>query len=192
MSTIARDQRALRFPTRFSLVAATNPCPVRRAAGAPAAARRRPRSLRARRLSGALLDRIDLLVAVERPTADELVAEPGDDLARTLSSGSRRRASASFSAPDASTPTSRRGALRDVAAELTRAPSAPCARSTSAARSARAAAIGCCASRGRSPTSDDCERIGRGHLLRAAAYRQDDPPAARRAAAVTGARACAR
>ena len=28
--TIARGQRALRFPTRFALVAATNPCPCGR------------------------------------------------------------------------------------------------------------------------------------------------------------------
>jgi magnesium chelatase family protein len=75
--SIVRGQRALRFPTRFMLVAATNPCPCgfagvddRCACGESDLRRHR------RRLSGPLLDRIDLLVAVARPTAEELAAGP--------------------------------------------------------------------------------------------------------------------
>ncbi|MGA2010431.1 MAG: YifB family Mg chelatase-like AAA ATPase [Solirubrobacteraceae bacterium] len=73
--TIVRGQRALRFPTAFMLVAATNPCPcgfagVDDRCGCADADLRRHR----RRLSGPLLDRIDLLVAVRRPADDELRA----------------------------------------------------------------------------------------------------------------------
>ena len=73
--TIVRGQRALRFPTRFMLVAATNPCPcgfagVDDRCGCGELDLRRHR----RRLSGPLLDRMDLLVAVQRPTEAELRA----------------------------------------------------------------------------------------------------------------------
>ncbi len=73
--TIVRGQRALVFPTRFMLVAATNPCPCGFAGmgdrcGCGEADLRRHR----RRLSGPLLDRMDLLVEVERPTGIELRA----------------------------------------------------------------------------------------------------------------------
>jgi magnesium chelatase family protein len=74
---IVRGQRTSVYPTRFMLVAATNPCPCgyagdeRRCACGPAdIARHR------RRLSGPLLDRLDLLVSVERPAADALTG-PG-------------------------------------------------------------------------------------------------------------------
>jgi magnesium chelatase family protein len=74
---IVRAQRALVFPTRFMLVAATNPCPcgfagVGDRCNCGEAEIRRHR----RRLSGPLLDRMDLLVAVERPTEQELRAGP--------------------------------------------------------------------------------------------------------------------
>jgi magnesium chelatase family protein len=81
--TIVRGQRALVFPTRFMLVAATNPCPCG-FAGVGDRCRCGEAELRRhrRRLSGPLLDRIDLLVAVERPTAAELAAPPLTDSAR--------------------------------------------------------------------------------------------------------------
>jgi magnesium chelatase family protein len=73
--TIVRGQRALAFPTRFMLVAATNPCPCgfaglgdRCTCGEPDLRRHR------RKLSGPLLDRMDLLVTVGRPTEQELLA----------------------------------------------------------------------------------------------------------------------
>jgi magnesium chelatase family protein len=80
--TIVRGQRALVFPTRFMLIAATNPCPCgfageddRCACGEPDLRRHQ------RRLSGPLIDRMDLLVNVRRPTEDELRAPPAIDSA---------------------------------------------------------------------------------------------------------------
>jgi magnesium chelatase family protein len=71
--TIVRGQRALQFPTRFMLIAATNPCPCgyagvedRCVCGESDLRRHR------RKLSGPLLDRMDLLVGVERPLERDL------------------------------------------------------------------------------------------------------------------------
>jgi magnesium chelatase family protein len=78
--TIVRGQRALVFPTRFMLVAATNPCPCGfagvddRCVCAETDLRRHRR-----RLSGPLLDRMDLLVTVERPSERDLRAAPSVD-----------------------------------------------------------------------------------------------------------------
>ena len=71
--TIVRGQQVVAFPTRFMLVAASNPCPCGmgdEACRCTAADLARHR----RRLSGPLLDRIDILIRVERPTADALRA----------------------------------------------------------------------------------------------------------------------
>lgn len=80
--TIVRGQRALVFPTRFMLVAATNPCPCgfagvedRCVCGETDLRRHR------RRLSGPLLDRMDLLVTVGRPSERDLRAGPTIDSA---------------------------------------------------------------------------------------------------------------
>jgi magnesium chelatase family protein len=83
--TIVRGQRALQFPTRFMLVAATNPCPCgfagvdERCSCGEAELRRHHR-----RLSGPLLDRMDLLVDVRRPVDAELRAPPRVDSAAAL------------------------------------------------------------------------------------------------------------
>jgi magnesium chelatase family protein len=71
--TIVRAQRALVFPTRVMLVAATNPCPCGYA-GVDDRCTCSELELRRyqRRLSGPLLDRMDLLVSVERPDEREL------------------------------------------------------------------------------------------------------------------------
>jgi magnesium chelatase family protein len=66
--TIVRAQRVTVFPTRCTLVAASNPCPCGReeaacACSAADLARHR------RRLSGPLLDRIDVSLTVGRPSA---------------------------------------------------------------------------------------------------------------------------
>ena len=81
--TIVRGQRALVFPTRFMLVAATNPCPCgfagvgeRCRCGEPDLRRHQ------RRLSGPLLDRMDLLINVERPGEGELRGPPQTTSAR--------------------------------------------------------------------------------------------------------------
>jgi magnesium chelatase family protein len=74
---IVRGQRALVFPTRFMLIAATNPCPCGfagvedRCACGEADLRRHQR-----KLSGPLLDRMDLLVDVRRLAEHELRAPP--------------------------------------------------------------------------------------------------------------------
>ncbi len=66
-----RGQQVMAFPTRFMLVAASNPCPCglggTRCQCTPADLFRHRR-----RLSGPLLDRIDILMRVERPPAEAL------------------------------------------------------------------------------------------------------------------------
>lgn len=78
--TIVRGQRALVFPTRLMLVAATNPCPCGYA-GVGDRCRCTDFDVRRheRRLSGPLLDRMDMLVDVARPTEAELRSEPLTD-----------------------------------------------------------------------------------------------------------------
>ena len=76
-AVIVRGQHTCVFPTRFMLVAATNPCPC----GSLGAVERcncsdADLARHRRRLSGPLLDRLDLLVRMERPGAGELSAPP--------------------------------------------------------------------------------------------------------------------
>jgi magnesium chelatase family protein len=75
--TVVRAQYAMVLPTKFMLVAATNPCPCG-FAGAGNRCRCGEAELRRyrRRLSGPLLDRMDLLVAVQAPAERELRARP--------------------------------------------------------------------------------------------------------------------
>jgi magnesium chelatase family protein len=78
--SIARVGGRAVFPARFQLVAAMNLCPCG-ARGDPAAdCRCSPQRLAAFRdkLSRALLDRFDLVVAMPRPRAAELAAPPGE------------------------------------------------------------------------------------------------------------------
>src|SRR5689334_15774546 len=84
---IVRGQHALVFPTKFMLIAATNPCPCGFAGiddrcNCGEADIRRHR----RKLSGPLLDRMDLLVDVGRPSERELTSGP-----ITSSDSARRR-----------------------------------------------------------------------------------------------------
>jgi magnesium chelatase family protein len=73
---IVRSQRSIAFPTQCALVAASNPCPCGRD---EAACRCTAADLarHQRRLTGPLLDRIDLLVPVRRPPAHALRDEAG-------------------------------------------------------------------------------------------------------------------
>jgi len=73
--TIVRGQRAALLPTRFMLVAATNPCPCGRG-GTACECTTADHNRHRRRLSGPLLDRIDLHVRVERPDETALTAPP--------------------------------------------------------------------------------------------------------------------
>jgi magnesium chelatase family protein len=76
---LARARASASMPARFLLVAATNPCPC--GGGAPGSCEcddgARLRYLR--RLSGPLLDRFDLRVAVQRPDVDDLLAGGGGE-----------------------------------------------------------------------------------------------------------------
>jgi magnesium chelatase family protein len=92
--TIVRGQRALVFPTRFMLVSATNPCPCGYAGvGDRCSCSEVDIRRHQRRLSGPLLDRMDMHVDVQRPTGEDLLAEPVTDstAARELVTDARER-----------------------------------------------------------------------------------------------------
>jgi magnesium chelatase family protein len=96
--TVVRSAASVRFPARFALVAATNPCPCGWLGDGARACRCGPEDLRryARRLSGPLLDRIDLYVQVGRVAAGELAGpaagEPSAVVrARVLAARARQR-----------------------------------------------------------------------------------------------------
>ncbi len=93
--TIVRGQRALRLPTRFMLVAATNPCACGFAGIDDDRCTCSETELRRhrRRLSGPLLDRMDLVIDVQRPSAAELGGEPttSSALARERVAAARER-----------------------------------------------------------------------------------------------------
>jgi magnesium chelatase family protein len=92
--TIVRAQRALVFPTRFMLVGATNPCPCGYAGvGDRCSCSEVDIRRHQRRLSGPLLDRMDMHVDVQRPTGEDLLAEPVTDsaAARELVTEARER-----------------------------------------------------------------------------------------------------
>jgi magnesium chelatase family protein len=79
--TIVRSAAAIRLPARFALVAAANPCPCGYAGDAVVPCRCGPADLEryARRLSGPLLDRIDLTVQVDRVPPVELAGLEGGE-----------------------------------------------------------------------------------------------------------------
>lgn len=103
--TIARAARRAEFPARFQLVAAMNPCPCGHL-GSPLRACRCTPDQVARyqgRLSGPLLDRIDLHVQVAAlPTAELLRAPAGESSARVRerSNAARERALARQGKPN--------------------------------------------------------------------------------------------
>lgn len=76
--TITRSAGSVAYPAHFTLVAATNPCPCGWAGDARRACRCTPAMVDAyqRRLSGPLLDRIDLKVGVRRVPLEALASEP--------------------------------------------------------------------------------------------------------------------
>jgi magnesium chelatase family protein len=77
--TITRVRHSVKLPSRFLLVAASNPCPCGHGEDDPrcrcsAGAARRYRN----RISGALADRIDLSISVEQPSAAALGGGEGE------------------------------------------------------------------------------------------------------------------
>ncbi len=80
---LSRSGATTTCPARFLLVAAMNPCPCGEG-GPPGACRCPPasRARYARRLSGPLLDRFDICLAMDRTEADQLVLDrPGESTA---------------------------------------------------------------------------------------------------------------
>jgi magnesium chelatase family protein len=95
---VSRARGTVRFPARFQLVAAMNPCPCG-GTGAPSgcACSDAARSRYTRRLSGPLLDRFDLRVNVLRPDGDQVLrAPPGEGSAVVAArvAAARQRAAA--------------------------------------------------------------------------------------------------
>jgi magnesium chelatase family protein len=105
---VARAAGAARFPARFTLVLAANPCPCGKS-GTPrgdAACTCQPRmrlSYR-QRLSGPLLDRVDVRVRLEPPTRRTLRATLGDTEATSVVAARVRRARAAAGKRLAGTP----------------------------------------------------------------------------------------
>lgn len=85
--TLTRGQRTVRMPTRFALVAATNPCPCGRG-GTACRCTEADLARHARRLSGPLMDRIDIVAPVDRPDSRALADPP---VTTTAEQGSRVR-----------------------------------------------------------------------------------------------------
>ncbi|HYS97452.1 MAG TPA: YifB family Mg chelatase-like AAA ATPase [Candidatus Dormibacteraeota bacterium] len=76
--TITRSGGSVTYPTHFTLVAATNPCPCGWSGDGVRVCRCTPGAVDTyhRRLSGPLLDRIDLQVSVRRVPLEALASEP--------------------------------------------------------------------------------------------------------------------
>jgi magnesium chelatase family protein len=108
--TVARHRGVCRMPARFQLVAAMNPCPCGRRGSPTAACRCTPGEVRSYlgRLSGPLLDRIDLHVPVPALAYDEVSGPPGEPSAAV-----RRRVAA------AREPQDRRGGANAALAPAT-------------------------------------------------------------------------
>jgi magnesium chelatase family protein len=91
--TLARAGGRIRLPARFQLVAAMNPCPCGHAGDAQRPCRCTPHqvALYAGRVSGPLLDRIDLHVALRSLSWSELQAPPGESTATVATRVARAR-----------------------------------------------------------------------------------------------------
>jgi magnesium chelatase family protein len=76
---IVRGQRTLTFPTRFQLLASTNPCPCGLAGDEANRCRCSEADIarHRRKLSGPLMDRMDMLVHMPRPSPEDLHSTVG-------------------------------------------------------------------------------------------------------------------
>jgi len=95
--TIARAARRAEFPARFQLIAAMNPCPCGYAGSSTRACRCTPGQIHSYqgKLSGPLLDRIDLHMEVTSLSTPELLSAPvgeGTAVIRERSTAARQRA----------------------------------------------------------------------------------------------------
>jgi magnesium chelatase family protein len=82
-TTVARAMAHVTYPARFQLIAAMNPCRCGHLGDAARECGRAPRCGEdyQTRLSGPLLDRIDIVVDVQRPSGEALAAAPVSDSA---------------------------------------------------------------------------------------------------------------
>lgn len=86
------EQLRVPMPARFQLVGATNPCPCGAGAPSECGCDERVRSRYVARLSGPLLDRFDLRIAVRRPDVDEMLGgEAGESTADVAARVERAR-----------------------------------------------------------------------------------------------------
>lgn len=76
-AAIVRGQRTVIFPTRFQLVASTNPCPCGHAGDERCRCTEAEVTRHRRKLSGPLLDRMDMLVHMPRPEPEALENDRG-------------------------------------------------------------------------------------------------------------------
>jgi len=94
---VSRAGRQAEFPARFQLVAAMNPCPCGHLGDAGGSCRCTPERIAAyrERISGPLLDRIDLHVDVPRISVEEIARGPApecsDEVARRVRVARRRQ-----------------------------------------------------------------------------------------------------
>src|SRR6185295_10947773 len=91
--TIARSRGAFRFPARFQLIAAMNPCPCGFQGDGRRLCRCTPNQLRQYRghVSGPILDRIDLTCEVPAVPYAELTGPPGEPTAVAAARVARAR-----------------------------------------------------------------------------------------------------
>jgi magnesium chelatase family protein len=94
--SLTRGQRTVRFPARFMLVAAANPCPCGhfRDTKRQCNCRRSAIDRYTARLGGPLLDRIDIVMQVGIPPRDDLMSDDGRERSveiRSRVSAARRR-----------------------------------------------------------------------------------------------------
>ena len=150
--TVARHRGAFRMPARFQLVAAMNPCPCGRRGSLAGACSCTPGEVRSYlgRLSGPLLDRIDLHVPVPALAFEEAAGPAGETTAavRVRVAAARERQVRPLERTGAAGPRRGAGAGRlptgRPAGTGRPAPAAPCGRPPGASR--RADSTGCSAS----------------------------------------------
>ena len=153
--TIVRGQQVMVFPTRFMLVAASNPCPCG-LGGSRCQCSQADLVRHRRRLSGPLLDRIDILMRVERPPAEALRQQIAPTLGLGPRAGRRCPRAPDCTASPAIPRCATRSSRRARSASSAGSPRARCgcsASSTTATRSRPAATPASCASPAPSPTS---------------------------------------
>ena len=180
--TISRAARQADFPARFQLVAAMNPCPCGHLGSAVRACRCTPDAvLRYQgRISGPLLDRIDLQVEVPAQAPEALGSGAGGEPTATVAArvaAARRRARA---AP---------GTIQRASSGPTRSMRTPrsmtrrhgsCAARQRDWAGRHAACTGCCASPAPSPTWPSSPDVDVPHLAEAIQYRRVLSPPERR------------